>query len=158
MLRPALKQQYHAGIVMLRDCIEKCPEEIWTSGKHPRNFWRIAYHAVFYTHLYLGQTEADFVPWHKHDTTVPSLWGRPKKRDPYTKEEVLEYLQHLDGLIDPTVDALDLETTKSGFSWYKNITKLSHQLLNLRHIQGHTGQLSEILMQNGIDTDWNSRG
>jgi hypothetical protein len=37
------------------------------------------------------------------------------------------------------------------------MTKLSHQIMNVRHIQGHVGQLSELLMQRGIDTDWVSR-
>jgi hypothetical protein len=26
--------------------------------------------------------------------------------------------------------------------------------MNLRHLQGHVGQLSELLMAKGIDTDW----
>ncbi len=34
------------------------------------------------------------------------------------------------------------------------MSKLSHQLMNLRHRQGHIGQLSELLMARGIDTDW----
>jgi hypothetical protein len=35
--------------------------------------------------------------------------------------------------------------------------KLSHQILNLRHLQGHVGQLSELLMARGIDIDWVSK-
>ena len=57
-------------------------------------------------------------------------------------------------MIDPTVDQLDLASDETGFSWYKNMSKLSHQLMNLRHMQGHVGQLSELLMARGIDTDW----
>ncbi len=56
-----------------------------------------------------------------------------------------------------TVDHLDLAAGETGFSWYKNMGKLSHQLMNLRHIQGHVGQLSELLMAKGIDTDWVAR-
>ncbi len=29
--------------------------------------------------------------------------------------------------------------------------------MSLRHIQGHVGQLSELLMAHGIDTDWVSK-
>lgn len=37
------------------------------------------------------------------------------------------------------------------------MSKLSHELMNLRHTQGHVGQLSELLMARGIDTDWISK-
>jgi len=37
------------------------------------------------------------------------------------------------------------------------MSKLSHQIMNLRHIQGHVGQLSELLMAKGIDTDWTAK-
>jgi hypothetical protein len=42
------------------------------------------------------------------------------------------------------VDRLDLTAPTSGFSWYR-MSKLEHQLLNLRHIQHHTGQLADRL-------------
>src|SRR5687767_9187708 len=59
-LRAALKEQYHAGLNMLRQCIEQCPDDLWTSGSHPRPYWRIAFHAAFFTHLYLLQDESAF--------------------------------------------------------------------------------------------------
>jgi hypothetical protein len=62
-LRQALKEQYHAGLAMLAECVEKCPEGMWLEGEHPRTFWRIAFHAAFFTHLYLGQNEEAFAPW-----------------------------------------------------------------------------------------------
>jgi hypothetical protein len=34
------------------------------------------------------------------------------------------------------------------------MSKLSHQLMNLRHIRGNMGQLSELMMAKSIDTDW----
>ena len=60
----------------------------------------------------------------------------------------------MDSILDPTVDALDLEAQETGIPWYKDMSKLSHELLTLRHLQGHVGQLSELLMARGIDTDW----
>jgi hypothetical protein len=73
---------------------------------------------------------------------------------PLTQQEVLEYIVYVRSLVDATVDKLDLESQETGFSWYPNMSKLSHQLMNLRHIQGHVGQLSERLMASGIDTGW----
>src|SRR5579862_7372161 len=108
-IRAALKGQYHAGLKMLRECVELCPDDLWLSGAHPRNFWRIAYHAIFYTHLYLGQSEAAFQQWEKH-RDCRGLWADGPVERPFTKEETLEYLGLVDGLVDPTVDGLDLES------------------------------------------------
>ena len=166
-LRAALKEQYHAGLAMLAECVEKCPEGMWLVGRHPRAFWRIAFHAAFYTHLYLGQNEAAFQPWPgRREGIHPRLWEAPAEVEPYelpeeaavyTKAEILEYIRYVDGLVDDTVDGLDLGSEETGFSWYRKMGKLSHQLMNLRHIQGHVGQLSELLMAREIDTDWIAR-
>ncbi len=164
--RAALKEQYHAGLAMLRQCVERCPEELWTSGEHPRTYWRIAFHAVFFTHLYLGQDEDAFSPWPGRRDEYPTMWHKPFELEPYElpkearvyeRAEMLDYIEFVDRSVDSGVDGLDLETSESGFSWYKQISKLSHQLLNLRHLQGHVGQLSELLMLREIDIDWVSK-
>jgi len=104
------------------------------------------------------QTEAAFKPWRKHSDAAWELWAEDAVPvDPFTKEEVLEYIDEVRGLIDSTVDALDLDTSDSGFPWYPNITKLEHELLSIRHIQGHVGQLSERLFAAGVETSWISR-
>ncbi len=33
-LRAALKSQYHAGLAMLRDVVERFPDELWTGAQH----------------------------------------------------------------------------------------------------------------------------
>lgn len=166
-LRQALGEQYHAGLAMLAECVEKCPEGTWLDGKHPRVFWRIAFHAAFYTHLYLGQNEEAFQPWPERREGIHArLWDPPFEVEPYElpeeaeiyqRREILAYVCFIDTLIDPTAAQLDLDSEETGFSWYKNMSKLSHQLLNLRHLQGHVGQLSELLMAKGIETDWISK-
>lgn len=148
---------------MLAECVEKCPDDLWTAGANPRTFWRIALHAAFFTHLYLGQSEAAFRPWAGGPPAYASLWKNPAELEPYelpdaieplSRRETLDYIAFVASLIDPTVDQLDLESSDSGFRWYPRISKLSHQMMNLRHIQGHVGQLSELLMSHGIDTRW----
>jgi hypothetical protein len=162
-IRRALKEQYHAALAMLADCVERCPDEVWTSGTYPRTFWRITLHAAFFTHLYLGQDEAAFQPWLTGPERYNALWELrgdvepfelPDAIEPLRRKDTLDYIAFLDSLVDPTLDRLDLDAAETGFSWYKDMSKLSHELMNLRHIQGHIGQLSEILMGHGIDTDW----
>jgi hypothetical protein len=166
-VRPALKQQYHAGLAMLAQCAERCPAELWRTGEEFRPFWRVVFHAAYFTHLYLGQNEGAFQKWEGQKEGVHTdLWLSDKEvallasqKDPeiYDTQEMLAYIHWIDAQVDNRVDHLNLESEETGFSWYKNMTKLSHQLLNLRHLQGHIGQLSERLMAQGIDTDWVSK-
>jgi hypothetical protein len=162
-LRKILKNQYHASLAMLRDTIEKCPEEIWISG-HLNSFWQIAYHVLFYTHLYLQPNEAAFQPWEHHQTEVQNQDGltnppdpksdHPVMPQPYSKKQVLAYWNFVDQMVDSAVDSLDLTRQDSGFWWYK-CSKLEHQFINIRHIQHHLAQLSDRLRSAAdINTDW----
>ena len=160
-IKRALKGQYKAGLAMLRECIEVCPEDMWSAGEHPRTFWRIAYHALFYTHLYLMTDEAAFVPWELHQNQAKILWdddeeGVPPVETTFSQAQMLDYLELVVAGVDGWVDLVDLDSDQAGFSWY-SIPKLDHQILNVRHLGVHVGQLSELLMTRGIDTDWISR-
>ena len=153
-LQAALSTQYKAALLMLRQAVERCPDEIWTGREHPRNPWRIAYHAVFFVHLYLMPNLDAFVPWEKHRENADTLWATPPKIEPYTQAELIAYIDEVYGKVDEFLAALDFDAQDSGFDWYPNFPKLDHVILGVRHIQGHVGQLSEILFEQGIDTDW----
>ncbi|MCE9559513.1 MAG: hypothetical protein K8R88_11230 [Armatimonadetes bacterium] len=160
-IKRALKGQYKAGLAMLRECIEVCPEDMWSAGEHPRTFWRIAYHTLFCTHLYLMTEEAAFVPWELNQSQARILWdddeeGVPPVETTYSQAQMLEYLGMVEAGVDGWVELVDLDSDQSGFSWY-SIPKLDHQILNVRHLGVHVGQLSELLMARGIDTGWISR-
>ena len=163
-LKQALKEQYHAGLAMLGECVARCPDDLWESGEHPRFVWRIALHAAFFGHVYLVQNEAAYSPWPDRPRGLhEEMWRDPAHVEPFelpesaealTRGEVLKYIAYVDGIVDSTLDALDLDTDESGYRWYPSTSKLSHELMNIRHIQGHVGQLSELLMARGIDIEW----
>ena len=153
---------------MLAECVEKCPDTTWPVGEHPRAFWRIAFHATYFAHLYLGQTEGDFQPWvGLREGVDPCLWLSPEEmllEDPsaepsYTRRDILDYIRYVDSIVDSTVSELDLESDDAGFPWYKGISKLSHEIMSVRHIQGHVGQLSELLFAQDpeLELKWTSR-
>lgn len=152
-LKNGLKNQYHVGLAMLRQCVRLCPDDLWESGEHPRSTWRIAYHAAYYTHLYLHASRGSFTPWSEHVNDVSNLWGRPKVVPAISRESVLSYIEQINAETDTLVDNMDLDAVSSGFALYK-IPKLEHQFVNLRHLQHHIGQLSELLMARGIEIDW----
>jgi hypothetical protein len=153
-LARVLESQYHAALAMLRDAIEQCPDELWFDTR-PRNaFWQVAYHALFFAHLYVGQDVDSFVRWAEHqrdNQNEDGIAGEPDPAStlpliptPYTKEQALRYWAIVDGMIDATVDGLDLRRRDCGFPWYK-MTKLEHEILSIRHLQHHTAQLLDRL-------------
>jgi hypothetical protein len=169
---PVVVSQFWASLEMLKQVIQKCPADLWLAGDPPVivpeegpgqparppatpvYFWQVAYHSLFYVHLYLQPTEADFVSWERHRANVHFLALSPEEKaemaevvEPYTRAELLEYATFLQEYLDGAVRRLDFEAP-SGFYWLP-FNKLELQFYSLRHLQGHVGELSERLMVNG---------
>ncbi|MEI7985494.1 MAG: DinB family protein [Armatimonadota bacterium] len=152
-IKGALKGQLHASLAMMRSAIEICPEAIWNSGEQPRTFWRMAYHTLYYSHMYLLQTREEFKPWEKYRDDYENIFEDATEVTPPSKDEMLEFVAFVDSLVDHQIETLDLDSQESGFSWY-TMPKLDHMLVNLRHIQEHTGQLRDRLFEAGFDLRW----
>jgi DinB superfamily len=156
-MRNALKSQYHAALAMLQEAIESCPPGLWADDGAVNPFWRVAYHALFYTDFYLQPSEHGFVPWEGHRPGLQRFGTDPPPdapRPPYSIEELAGYCRRLGDGIDAAVDGLDLDAAESGFSWYP-MSKLEHQLVNIRHLQHHAGQLADRLRRTGgRGVDW----
>lgn len=153
-IRRALKNQHHAALAMLRQAIQVCPPDLWTHGEHPRTYWRVAYHAAAYAHLYLFKDLASFAPWHKHELDCTYLDGEAPMREPYTQAEMLEMVDLIDSEVEMRIDQLDLDAEHCGFTWYPKVSQVELLILSLRHLHGHIGQLSEVLIAHGSDVDW----
>jgi hypothetical protein len=145
-----IKSQYRASLEMLREAVFKCADALWYDEGYENPFWHIAYHALFFTHLYLQDSGKDFVPWAKHRHEYEFLgtlpWPPHREPDigePYTKEEVLEFLGVCQNEVEERVTSVDLEAA-SGFDWLP-FGKLELQFYNIRHLQHHTGQLVDRL-------------
>ncbi|MCP3919248.1 MAG: hypothetical protein GY711_27225 [bacterium] len=80
-VRAGLGSQYRATLAMLRDAIERCPENEWTNTAHENAFWRIVYHTLFYTHLYAMPDESSFHPWAQHQTDIQHMDDRPAPKE-----------------------------------------------------------------------------
>ncbi len=163
-LRATLKSQYHAALAMLRQAIELCPAEAWSSGEHVNAPWQVAYHTLFFAHLYIQPNEADFRAWEHHQAEVQYPDGIPGPADPdsplplapdpYTKAQVSAYWTFCDQMVDDAVDAIDVLSPTSGFSWYK-LSKLEHQIINIRHIQHGAAQIADrVRALANVGVDW----
>jgi hypothetical protein len=131
----AIHSQYLSSLAMLKQAIIKCPPSLWNSPKGRNRFWFIAYHALYFAHLYLQPTRKDFVRWRGH--------GKPASTAPLSKQEILEYLAHVEQEVARVIPVIDLEAP-SGFHEL-HVDKLELQMVNIRHIQQHTGELYERL-------------
>jgi len=159
-LPEVLARQYRASMAMLRDAIAKCPESLLLAPEYPNKSWHIAYHVLFCTHMYLQDSYEQFTPWKKHRENYHYLGGlpwapheRPKIETPYSKEEILEYLEICYRENDAKVPSLDL-SAPSGFHWLA-FSKLELQIYNIRHIHHHAGQLIDRLRTvAGIGIGW----
>jgi hypothetical protein len=150
-----IKSQYYASLEMLRQAILKCPDSLWASAEYKNPFWHTAVHAVFYAHFYLHPSENDFVPWDKQRDDVLPL-GEGQDYDagaPYSRDDVLAYLDLCLERMEELVDILDLEA-ESGFHWLP-FDKLELQIYNIRHIMQHVGELCERLGATGdVEIGW----
>jgi hypothetical protein len=145
-----IQGQFLAAIEMLKQAVTRCPEGLWSDQSYKNEFWHIAYHALFYTHLYLEKSARDFVPWGKHR---PGYERMERTDQPYSQEEVLTYCEIVREQIVKETAAVDLEA-ESGFSWL-HFNKLEVQFYNIRHLQQHVGELCERLgVTNDIEIDW----
>jgi len=160
----ALKSQYHSALSTLQETIEVTPEELWYSKEYTNTFWQLAYHTLFFAHMYSQPSEALFRPWEHHQTNSQNpdaIPGHPDPSsslplipEPYTKAQVLEYCKFCDASIDEWVDNIDILSSESGFSWYP-VSKLEHQIVNIRHIQHGAAQLADRLRSKlGIGIKW----
>lgn len=149
--------QYLAALAMLKQAVDRCPDELWDAAQDRNRFWCVAYHALFYTHLYLQKSLNDFRPWEKHRENVADLGAEIPPGEPYSKSEVLQYLDFCREQVEKNTAVLD-PAAPSGFHWLE-FSKLELQFYNIRHLAQHTGELMERLGSRArIDVDWISRG
>ncbi len=52
-----INSHYQAALEMLKQMIAKCPDSLWNSPADKTRFCHMAYHTLFYTHLYLQDSE-----------------------------------------------------------------------------------------------------
>lgn len=133
--------QFHAALDMFEQAVTRCPAALWDDPADRNRFWQVAYHTLFYVHLYLQSTETDFTPWARHRPGTHDMDLPPAA--PYTQAEVLDYLTFCRAEIDRLVPTLELAAA-SGFHWLP-FDKLELQIYSIRHIMLHVGELCERL-------------
>ena len=150
-IRQSVRSQYGAALAMLHTAIAQCPAALWDDPDDKNRFWHVAYHALFYTHLYLAPSLDDFVAWPGHRAGYERMETPPAP--PYSPADLLVFLAECGAHAARLLPTLDF-AAPSGFHWLP-MTKLEVQFYTLRHLQTHVGELAERLSQRAdIDVGW----
>ena len=157
----ALQSQFLATLAMLTQIVDRCPADVWDHPADANRVWHIAYHALFYAHLYLSPTDAQMEPWPKArenynilGDTMPFPPHDPVDHSiPYSQDDIHEYIAFCRDQVHKQMAAVDLAAAESGFAWIP-LSKFELQLYNLRHLQSHVGELAHRLWIDGVSTDW----
>lgn len=139
-------QQFGATIDMLGNAIEACPNENWSDNVWDdasdvsayTEFWFIAFHTIFWLDLYLsGARRKGFSP-------PPPFLNGILPEEPYTKEQLLDYLQQCRRKCEQIFDTFTDEKANQPceFPWGEAVSFAELQLYNMRHVQEHAAQLS----------------
>src|SRR4051812_29866930 len=108
----AFISQYQAALAMFRNAITALPAERWDNPIDVNPTWRIAYHMLYFTHLYLSGSESLFEPWEKAMPEAESIghpWippaDAPVTDGMYSPEDILAYVDLIESKLDELVPA-----------------------------------------------------
>ena len=156
-INDVLVSQYRASLQMLRQVIEKTPDQQWNSEEYNNPNWQLAYHVLWGLKFYLGATPESSVPWKNAIEGAESLGGDQDWENPdegvvvegiHTKEELLLFIDDLEEKLQSAIESLPLHES-SGFEWYP-YSRLELHINNIRHLQHHMAQIIERLKAKGI--------
>jgi len=143
-IRRTLIGQFDAALCMLHQCLAACPPEHWEGQIASASFRQMAYHTLFFVDLYLSPSQEAFVHRELHQRGGDEF--QPRFSDGLSQNETIAYLANCREKAHAALAAETEQTLQgpSGFSWYP-VSRAELHLINIRHIQHHTGQLSAYL-------------
>ncbi len=174
--RKSLTRNYVTAIGELEQALEHCPDELWEASlwpvrkdhafvwpvrragsKEPGDeamlqihsaFWNVAFHTLFHLDFYLSGGVPPFKPPPPFRSDEQEAYRVPRRT--YTRDELLTYAsaclqQARDVLGELTGERADAILPPT--SNYRGLPFLDLLLVNLRHVQEHTGQFNLFLGQ-----------
>lgn len=165
VFREFVLNQFKAALCMLDTCVDRCPDASWDAPVGNLTFCQVAFHTLFFADYYLGPNEESFrrQPYHLKNQDVFRDYEELEDRVPvllYDRVAVKSYLQHCREKASEVVAAETAEILSgpSGFA-RRDCSRAELHVLNIRHIQHHSAQLSlRLRIDSGIDIPWCGSG
>ena len=165
MFKTLVVNQFEAAFCTLYLCIERCPDAAWNAPVGNLAFCQVAFHTLFFADYYLGPDEESFrgQPYHQNNEDFfrdyEELEDRPQ-RLLYDRPAIKDYLQHCRRKVSQVLAAETAEMLAgpSGFR-RRDFTRAELHVVNIRHIQHHTAQLSlRLRLDFAIEIPWIGSG
>lgn len=165
MLAHGLASQLLAGLYMLKDCINRCPEKEWHERHEDHPFSQVVFHTLidcdyhlcdddgeFKEQIFHRQNRASFGDYEELDDRIPQQF--------HERDFINRYYEHCR---EKVVSAMETKTNDDlivpNADVRKNMTKLERYVNLIRHLQHHTAQLGlRLQFTTGKDMDWIARG
>ncbi len=139
--------QLGAAIDTLENCINTCPDEIWSDRTPRLEYWYACFHTLFWLDYYLTEDLSNFKP--------PEPFGM-EEMDPdgvlpdrvYSKAELLTYLNFGRDKAHHIIESLSYEQATRPIELRRATISFAELLLYvMRHLQHHAAQLNLILRE-----------
>ena len=165
LLKRGIVSQMLAGLTMLKDCIERCPEKEWDEKQNDCPFSQILFHILFDCDYNLSASEQEFREqvFHKNHSDVFADYEELmdlKKPHLFDRNFIMSYYDFCMTKVENSMRELnDGDLIIPDTDIYKNMTKLERCVNAIRHIQHHTAQLGlRLQFITGVEMEWISRG
>jgi len=142
--------QFGASLDMLENAMRACPDQVWSDLSKPPQwvshdvvgFWYVAYHTLFFLDLYLSDSPEDFAPPAPFTLDELDPSGLLPDR-PYTKDELLAYLNHGRKKCRAVIESLTEEKAHVRWRYGSMDLPFAELLLStMRHVQHHARRLN----------------
>jgi hypothetical protein len=142
-------RQFGASLDMLQNAIYACPDEVWGEKAGFQEYWYMAFHALFWTDLYLHGPIEGFRPPEPYGLEELDPSGVFPERI-YSKQELTTYVEHCRSKLRRILSGLTDEGAAEIITHGKRSMSFEELLLyNMRHVQHHAAQLNLLLRQSG---------
>ncbi len=150
----AISRQLGAAVDMLENAVRACPDSLWSNpSEKPAwkdndvvGFWYVVYHTLFFLDYYMSDSPRTFAPPPPFTLEELDPAGLLPDR-PYTKEEMLNYLEYSRAKARAAIQDLTAEQARRQ-SGFQELSRAELLLYVMRHVQHHAGQLNLLLRQN----------
>ena len=165
MLAHAIASQLLAGLSMLKDCIDRCPEKEWNERHKDYPFSQVVFHTLFDCDYHLCDNDAEFKDqiFHRNNRAAFGDYEELEDRMPPRLPErdfIDRYYEHcrekVVSVVEPKTGA-DLAVPNADVR--RNMTRLERYVNLIRHMQHHTAQLGfRLQVVTGQEMAWIARG
>lgn len=164
-MRDLLTQQFEAVLCTLAACIDRCPRDSWNAPVGNLQFCQVAFHALFFADVYLGENLESLKGQAFHQEHQEQFADYEELEDrvqqaTYSKPFLLAYLQQCRTKAAQVIASETSEslTRQPGFDWLK-FSRGEVHVYNIRHLQHHVAQLSlRLRLDAEIDIPWIGSG